>query len=264
MGTTLITKIIKSIDYIELWHHKQKNGLLYATNTKEMFNILVSNKLHITKNDNERLRVRTSHGTNYHSGIQPYLHQIAYACYYCGLTAQTLIGGMRKLLLEWRKQDMTIDHLDSDKNNNCKENLSLMTKQQNSYKGKKTERFHGVFGLVCAYNGERYLLELSYLTKYRGIYCKRYSCENADELNQCIDYLLENKWRIRENIDGSAFCDSGYNLIHNGAWMVKWDTISKGNKYQMAARLVSRPHSDFSVWEYQEVHTIDRTSENEI
>jgi hypothetical protein len=131
--------------------------------------------------NNQRIVV---HRVNGKGGIP--VSRLAYA-YYAGLLdTKDVKQSLKDLSTGWNNDRLEVDHVNGDHSNNCKYNLSLISKSQNSAKRNATAWFFPPFNLYLVINerGE-YLIDFVHGDKERFI-----RCVDVDTLNDCLFNLL--------------------------------------------------------------------------
>lgn len=192
-----------SIDkkYINIYHKKSNTNWL-VNNLPAVESILKSNCTHFIyeKNANKRLRVMLTYNGKSNGKLKPYFAPLMYFCYRQGVNAKNLHNLLPKRIKELKKEELTIDHLDANKYNNTIYNLIPMHRIDNLKKSTKSKRFKGIFGLILANDGERIRVQFTYLAnaKKGDLKAMRWYCETPEELNELINYLLVNKWKLRQ------------------------------------------------------------------
>ncbi len=143
-----------------------------------------------------------------------YLYDLASACYYGWLSADTYLEDMERYT-EWKKRnDLSVDHADNNRANNTMLNLSLMEGRLNRIKASVVTHFTLPWSLVSARCGDEYRIQLSSVTtaekvrllKELGIsgtaYCTfNFRCLNAEDYVACLRYLEKSTY---EWMDGTA------------------------------------------------------------
>ena len=144
-----------------------------------------------------------------------YFHHIVFCFYYRGLTVENASTVFTKFKHELSNK--CIDHLDDNPHNNCKCNLSLMTRAENSQKTNTNRRFKSYFKLDKAYDGTNYILRFVYLSRprrhIRQLMSVYYTCHTPRELIDRIKYLKANKWNIRERREGEPLDNDDYYTV---------------------------------------------------
>jgi hypothetical protein len=112
--------------------------------------------------------------------------RLAYAYYTGMLDTNNVRQSLKDLSSKWNDECMEVDHVNGDYNNNCRYNLSLISKSQNSIKRNTTAWFFPPYNLYLAVNerGE-YLIDFVHGDKERFI-----RCVDVDTLNDCLFNLL--------------------------------------------------------------------------
>jgi hypothetical protein len=127
-------------------------------------------------------------------GFTCYTHQLALAYYQNLIDMEDVSGSVKRAIKSWGEQ--TIDHLNSDRNNNCSYNLSLMTKKANTVKFNLTGTVKPpcyLYTVVTKY-GE-YLLEVQQYGGFHGYY----KATNVDQLIRGLNTLLGRSKSIFKN-----------------------------------------------------------------
>ena len=188
---------------------------------KYMFLVLNNNKeLHYTEYDQELKdileesfstacirydnRIRLEKEVNYKRYYYLWYH-IIFCYYYRGLNKKNVHSTLQNFSYEIKTNKMVIDHLDNNKANNCKCNLSLIARSANSSKMNTNKKFNNMFHIDKSFDGKKYRILFTYISKNRKPKIKslKYMCDNIEDLNNLCKYLQKNKWSIRDRVKGT-------------------------------------------------------------
>jgi hypothetical protein len=121
-----------------------------------------------------------------------YFHQIVYGFHYFRLRKNNVLNQLREMRAFFQKENLVIDHLDSDTLNNCKYNLSVMTRAQNSRKSDLTSKIVKPYFFFAAYDGQVYKIFCG-IERQDKLDGKHYICKNADALIDLVKTFLKSK-----------------------------------------------------------------------
>ena len=174
----------------------------------------------------------------------PYLSWFAYNHYYKGMKTDEIFD--RNI---WKKKETTIDHLDGDWRNNTKENLFEMTRAENSSKWNKQKIIKGRFHVALANDGVFCRVQFAYSLSSGRVFVVRYRCRDGENINDCLSYLWENRWKLRNQLAGKVVEDGAlYQVSYFPLSRVPCKTVPV-NKYALAEKMVSLPEDDFPLFD---------------
>lgn len=159
------------------------------------------------------------------------LQQIVYLGYHHGLTARNIITQLCRLQKQFHKTGTAIDHLNNDIYNNTIENLSPMTRADNTKKPNPRKYFKQIFRLDMAYKDGTYLLRFVYKPKLftDELRMVDYICDSSEKLIQKIKELKENKWQIRAKKDGIIVTDNKTYSVGGKLPLLQYIKINKSD-----------------------------------
>ena len=242
----------------EVIHHFYTDTYLVISKNEELRTMLHSKYFYLavdkTNNQRKEIRLRLSKEKKESIKRNPMLSRVAFDCYYNGLRGCDYIQyGIKNN--EYNSKDApTIDHLDNDWRNNTKENLFEMTRGENTDKQHKQKKVINCFPLPfyvsLANDGTFCRLQFVYTTSHGRLFAVRFRCKDGASINDCLSYLWENKWRIREQKDGVLLEDGAdYALVRRSKIFPFFKQIEPLNKYALAEKIVSMPEGDFPLFD---------------
>ena len=178
--------------YIKL-ELKAYNVTEYLSNVPGMLQIIGKpNNMGFLYNG-ERVQAQLYHPTM-GNGAKPYLSTIAYAVYNMGLNEQNFYELLPKIMAEIKKSKKEIDHLNSDRHNHCKWNLSLVPGSLNGSKHNFAARLKLPYFLYMAVtdNGE-YRIMFGYQNYARMGQVLHILCPNIHSLNSFLRSIMDIK-----------------------------------------------------------------------
>lgn len=181
---------------------------------------------------------------------RPYLSRIAYDCYYNGLTADKLESYYNTKDTS-RSSDSnypTIDHLDGNSQNNRRENVFEMTREENKRKYQKPQKMKVSRCITLANDKGRCKIQYAYIDYKGRIRVLRYICWDSRSLNNCLDYINANKLKIANERRGILINDTtDYDIMMKRfSFGIMTCSMRPTNSQALAAKIARIPDNMFS------------------
>lgn len=168
-------------DYLHMNFKKYIDGVFILDYDPELYDVLCDRRLRWTYNTKKGIAQAEYiyySDTTKRSMKNITISQIVIGFYYYGLRKKNILDVLRKMRKSFNSKKLVVDHLDSDKKNNCKYNLSVMPSKLNSSKSDITFNILTPYYLFAAYDGCKYKVHCGIENEDS----KYYLIENAENL----------------------------------------------------------------------------------
>lgn len=178
--------------YIKL-ELKAYNVTEYLSNVPGMLQLIGRPGNMVFSYNGERVQARILHPI-FNKGKMPYLSTIAYAVYNMGLDEHNWLDLLPKVKAVIEDGKKEIDHLNSDKHNHCKWNLSVIPGSKNASKHNYAARIKPPYFLYMAVtdSGE-YRVKFGYQNYARMGLIMRWICPDIESLNDFLRSIMNMK-----------------------------------------------------------------------